>query len=738
MKWNLNYKKQLHHALFILTITVMMICAGYSIAEISQNDNDPQEQLLINNSKALLDSINQLSSTLKLCDVNIEHCSNEILQSFVNNLQDKINDFQQSSSNEKTLLLSTGISTFDLISINISEYYNTNDIPTFHNKVSLNLEDADLLINTFLSNNFKSAENKRNSIVKLILALNITLTLILIFYHLVISRTIIRLRSEKNTATETFKTISNNLRTIQYDKVKERISTITTTDVEKNIYAKLLSNYEQLEEQKSKTDLYQHLYNLLGYEVRGITNTIQGGINLLVKDSDEKGALLAKEILSATSTLENLADNFNRLSSIESMKGSQTINFYELISELVVLISTKSKQQNKSIECFIENAIPSSMYGNQTGLFWLLLLQISNMMSSSVHNKLLLHVGVSGAKRVERLTINCDLYFYIDTYKNIDEITNLEWDDAYQKDITNIDLASNLLSGIHNYSAIYHDLKNTKKLALSFDINATKYIASNDRLAGKTILVCGSSGIQVDLISRTLTNEGATVKVASTANDIFKMMAALNENDGIFLTENIQGITFNSFCKTLKSRLSVKNIKLMLAISDVSEMDDIYNHVDYVFYYPFTPTDFIDNVSKILSSERSAEEELNNRFLIVEDDKIQQFILSTILTGFDFNSTGVDDGSKALALIKENDFDIIFMDCIMPGMGGIEATSLIRKYEKDHARPPVTIIGATGLTSNKEHKLCIDAGMDYVIGKPYKKDEIYSVIKKYMAIRKVG
>ena len=157
-----------------------------------------------------------------------------------------------------------------------------------------------------------------------------------------------------------------------------------------------------------------------------------------------------------------------------------------------------------------------------------------------------------------------------------------------------------------------------------------------------------------------------------------------------------------------------------------------------MFYHPFTPVDFIDNILTTLDSDSGKAEEITSRFLIVEDDKVQQFILNKILTGFEFQSEGVDDGEKALALVKENNFDIIFMDCIMPGMGGMEATSLIRQYEKEHHLPPTTIIGATALTSNKEHKQCIDAGMDYVISKPYKNEEIYAVIKKYMAIRKVG
>lgn len=74
----------------------------------------------------------------------------------------------------------------------------------------------------------------------------------------------------------------------------------------------------------------------------------------------------------------------------------------------------------------------------------------------------------------------------------------------------------------------------------------------------------------------------------------------------------------------------------------------------------------------------------------------------------------------------------------MPGMGGIEATKLIRQREDEmDIHQPATIIGATALTSASEHKSCIEAGMDYVISKPYKSDEIIKVIKKYMAIQKI-
>ncbi len=739
MKNKLQYNSKVSHILFILIIGIMLLNGAYTLHSIISEDQQSHTRtLLVSKSNEILNDINLLNATLGTCSSNNETCSSAAIQLLVEELNLEIARFQSIVSREKSLASLTGTLGFDLLQLHIKEYKQTLD----SNKLATSIKEASntsiAIINSLLANYSDSNTREDTQTIYKVVAINALLLCVFILFYFRNARLIKHIEVERQRAHATFKTISNNLKTIDQEKVKERISNITTTSIEKNIYAKLLTSYEQLEAQKSQTDLYQRLYNLLGYEIRGITNTIQGGVKLLVKDSDENGALLAKEIISATRTLENLADNFNRISNIDSSNTEKTINFYNLVSELIVLGGTKSKQHSKHIECFVENTIPQQMHGNQTGLFWILLLQISNRISASPYSNVLLHVGCSGSQQVDKLTITFTLYFYDEDYETVDHVEGLDWDSASNKDITNTELSNNLLNGIKNYQATLHTIEKAEKVAISFDVHTSHYTPLSNRLAGKTILLCGTANIHLDILQKILISEGAKVVIANTANDIFMMMKDLNANDGIFLTDHIKGITLDSFCKTLKARLSARNIKLMMSMSNSVDIDDIYNHVDYIFYHPFTPTDFIEHIVKTLESVGQEEEKLASSFLIVEDDRVQQIILNKILSGFDFQCQGVDDGEKAVSLIKEQDFDIIFMDCIMPNMGGIDATLLIRQYEKENGLPPTTIIGATALKSNKEHKRCIDAGMDYVISKPYKNEEIYSVIKKYMAIRKVG
>lgn len=734
-----RYTHKLSHLLFIVIVAILGTSAVYTVQTIyNNNERSNAQSLLFGKSHEVLSDISTLNSTLDLCSTNIENCEQEQVNLLITKLQGELSELQQLISEEKSLALLTGVLGFDLLELHFQKYQETGDLNQLNSTLRVASEKSVNTVNSFMDNYHNQAAQNSHLQLYTIAGFNLALFLALFVYFTQNSRLLSRIRAQKDQAHATFKQISSNLKSIDHEVVKARISSVETSSIEKNIYAKLLSSYEQLEEQKSQTDLYQRLYNLLGYEVRGITNTIQGGIKLLVKDSDENGALLAKEIISATWTLENLADNFNRLSNVDALNDDKNIDLYDLISELIVLTATKSKQQSKTLECFVENTIPAQLYGSQTGLFWILLLQISNKIATPTHSNALLHVGCNSSSQVDKLRITLSLYFYRDTYTQIEQLDKLNWNDAQIKDITNVELANNLLTGIKNYSAVSESLEEAEKMVINFDVNASQYAPLTNRLEGRTILLCGTDSLQLDILSQTFVNEGANVVLASTANDIFKMMKDLKPRDGIFLTDHIKGITLDSFCKTLKARLAAKEIKLMLSMSSSADLDDTYNHVDYVFYHPFTPVDFIDNIVKTLDSESEKESQSDKQFLIVEDDRVQQIILNKILSNFDFQCQGVDDGAKAVALIKEQQFDIIFMDCIMPNMDGIEATTHIRQYERDNHLPPTTIIGATALTSNKEHKRCVDAGMDYVISKPYKNDEIYSVIKKYMAIRKVG
>lgn len=727
--------------IFIVTVLVLF-CQLFFIYGVNLiSDQEPkqdQQALFVTKTQGVINQMTQLSTALSMCKNDEFSCNTTQLSLFTDSLKKSFDGFNVEIAKEKQLATSKGILEFDLIELYIKKFNRTQDVSELSRHMDGVLLTSSAALNNIISNYQQHRMADSSSQIYLGMMFSFSLLALISYFHYYSRHSLAIAVSARVKSESTFKSISNNIKSIDYSEIQHRIRNISTSEVEKNIYAKLLFNFEELEIQKSKTDLFQRLYNLLGYEVRGITNTIQGCVKLLVKDSDEDGALLAKEVITATNTLENLAENFNRLSAIDADNNEALIDTYGLLSELFVLIDSKSKQSSQSIECYVENTLPIKFHGSQSRLFWLLLMQLSNAISGSKYTKNLLIVNCCSAKRVDKLRLDFELYQYDCDFESMQSIKILDWQEGKCNDIAHKKLSQNLLSGVNDYQANQYSLEQIDKLTISFEINAAEYQKNNDLLMGKKILVCGECEMQMDVIAKTLTGQGAEIIIAPTAASILKSIHLLNENDAVFLTDSLTGINLNSFCKTLKSRLIKKHIKLFISMTDSAVLDGIYNHVDRVFYQPFIPTEFISNIINTFAQDSNVNSEQSSKFLIVEDDKIQQFILKKILNNFGFECETVDDGKKALDNSSEHQYDMIFMDCIMPSMGGMEATQLIRQYESTHGKATCTIIGATGLTSKAEHKQCIDAGMDYVISKPYKAEEIYSVIKKYTAIRKVG
>jgi signal transduction histidine kinase len=116
------------------------------------------------------------------------------------------------------------------------------------------------------------------------------------------------------------------------------------------------------------------------------------------------------------------------------------------------------------------------------------------------------------------------------------------------------------------------------------------------------------------------------------------------------------------------------------------------------------------------------------KVLIAEDNRINQLVVERALTVLGCHSTVAADGKTAVDAFKAADFDIVLMDCRMPGMDGIEATRQIRDYELRHNKKTVPIIALTAHAFEEEKERCLRAGMNAFLTKPFKKEELSQLI----------
>ena len=119
------------------------------------------------------------------------------------------------------------------------------------------------------------------------------------------------------------------------------------------------------------------------------------------------------------------------------------------------------------------------------------------------------------------------------------------------------------------------------------------------------------------------------------------------------------------------------------------------------------------------------------KILVVEDNRVNQFVMSKMLTKLNMEFKIADNGAIALDVLDQDKFDLVFMDCQMPVMDGLEATRRIRSSDKGYQNVPIVALTASAIEGDEE--LCRSVGMDGYLAKPVRIQQIMDAIKKFTA-----
>jgi len=117
------------------------------------------------------------------------------------------------------------------------------------------------------------------------------------------------------------------------------------------------------------------------------------------------------------------------------------------------------------------------------------------------------------------------------------------------------------------------------------------------------------------------------------------------------------------------------------------------------------------------------------RALVVDDQPVNQELMQLMLRPLGCEVTVTGSAEEALDLLRERTQDVVFMDCLMPGMDGYAATAAIRRREPGDRR--VVIIAMTALAMQGERERCRAAGMDDYLCKPVSEAMLRNALKQW-------
>ena len=118
------------------------------------------------------------------------------------------------------------------------------------------------------------------------------------------------------------------------------------------------------------------------------------------------------------------------------------------------------------------------------------------------------------------------------------------------------------------------------------------------------------------------------------------------------------------------------------------------------------------------------------RILVAEDDPVSQLVVATMLKKMGCIVDVVGDGDAALRAAASMRYDLILMDCHMPGIDGFEATQRIRSETAGQsAKTPIVALTADALAGDRER--CLQAGMDDYMTKPVAAAQLAGTIRRW-------
>jgi two-component system sensor histidine kinase/response regulator len=119
------------------------------------------------------------------------------------------------------------------------------------------------------------------------------------------------------------------------------------------------------------------------------------------------------------------------------------------------------------------------------------------------------------------------------------------------------------------------------------------------------------------------------------------------------------------------------------------------------------------------------------KVLLAEDNPVNQEVAISMLDILGCTYELAENGRQVLAMLDNSHFNLVLMDCQMPGMDGFEAATEIRRQEQEEQGVHIPIIAVTANAMEGDREQCIAAGMDDYLSKPFSQLQLAAVLRRW-------
>ena len=505
----------------------------------------------------------------------------------------------------------------------------------------------------------------------------------------------------------------------------------------------LIQKNKELDKQKVKAEKLSQIKTdflaNMSHEIRTPLNAIISFSNLM-KETDLNGvqAEFLKDINTSSNSLLTLINSVLDYSKIEANRvevEKVDTDIREIVEEVADIISVKSEGKNLEVITVIEKEIPQLVISDPTRIRQILINLANNSAKFTNDGYVLIRCYLADGRikfSVKDSGIGIkkeDMGKLFKGFSQVDISTTRKYGGTglglvITKELVellggNIEVESEYGSGSEFYFSIQFNESPNSSLEDYSIIEGKKvaYYTDNHALIEKSRLLSSSYGVNL------ITNEIGSLNFK---NFDPSLDAIIVDYEG--LVRESRKIAPND----------IVNEKLFLTIKSENYLKLSKEGFDpgYMLKKPIKLREIINlfNRRKVVPKNEQPVKRFNGSVLVVDDVDLNRKIVVKLLDKFGIRVELATNGREAVDTILRGEFDLVFMDCLMPVMDGYQATEKIRKmgFNKDI----LPIVALTANSSEEQYLKVLDAGMNDFLCKPIELDALVKTLDKYLDIEK--
>ncbi|MFL9927542.1 response regulator [Herbaspirillum lusitanum] len=122
------------------------------------------------------------------------------------------------------------------------------------------------------------------------------------------------------------------------------------------------------------------------------------------------------------------------------------------------------------------------------------------------------------------------------------------------------------------------------------------------------------------------------------------------------------------------------------------------------------------------------------RVLVVDDSATSRVVIEKQLKKFACLVETAANGGQAITAMEKSRYALVLLDCYMPDMNGYEVARYVRRMEAEQGLSHTPIIAISAEADAEHVQLCLDSGMDGILGKPLPQDELKKILSLWCDI----